>query len=173
MRALSNKQIKFLELYYRSGNAAQSAVQAGYSSKGARVSGHRVLQREDAKEWLKKCAEGTLDTDDEPVVTMAIPPFTSATEYQPRNLMGKHERMDILADLARGAYNASNRDRLTALDMLAKMHGDYAAVKVDNRLEVEVHYPAKQLPVDVTDEIIDVPLTPFPDFSNAEMEADE
>ena len=56
-KKLTVKQRKFCEFYAQSGNATESAVSAGYSTKTARSQGQRMLTNVDIQNYLKKLSE--------------------------------------------------------------------------------------------------------------------
>ena len=65
---INSRQLAFINEYVKTLNATQSAIKAGYSEKGARVQGHRLLNtphiRERIDEELKMRAdECKVDTD--------------------------------------------------------------------------------------------------------------
>lgn len=54
MTKLSVKQQKFADLYIETGNATQSAIDAGYAKKSARSVGSENLTKPDIKEYIDK-----------------------------------------------------------------------------------------------------------------------
>lgn len=54
MGKLNYKQKKFVDYYCQTGNAAQSAIMAGYSEKTARSQGQRMLTKVDVKHAIEK-----------------------------------------------------------------------------------------------------------------------
>lgn len=54
---LTAKKRRFCEEYRKDHNAAAAAVRAGYSSKGARQTGHRLLEDPEVQAHLKKLLE--------------------------------------------------------------------------------------------------------------------
>lgn len=69
-----------------------------------------------------------------------------------KDILTKHERMEIATAIARGSMRVagdeevypSDADRLRALDYLSKLDGDYAAIKVEEKVtfskSVKVRY---------------------------------
>jgi len=53
-RPLNNRELKFIDLYLRNGNAYQAAVQAGYSKRGAARQSYELLQRPAVKAEIER-----------------------------------------------------------------------------------------------------------------------
>lgn len=60
-KSLTLRQDKFIFEYAKDGNAAQAAIRAGYSLKGAKVAGHRLLTNANLKQRLNLAARTGLD----------------------------------------------------------------------------------------------------------------
>lgn len=56
-KKLTVKQKKFCQYYAQSGNATESAIKAGYSTKTARSQGQENLTKPDIQNYLKKLSE--------------------------------------------------------------------------------------------------------------------
>ena len=104
---LNARQKKFAE----SGNAAESAVKAGYSAKYANTNASKLLQNTTIANYIKELSEKLKD----------------------ERIMTAKDRQVLLSDIARDDENEPN-DRIKAVDTLNKMTGEYT-VKVDAKVE--------------------------------------
>ncbi|BAX71273.1 prophage Lp2 protein 34 [Leuconostoc suionicum] len=52
---LTPKQKKFADEYIKTGNATQSAIEAGYSKKYANTNAPKLLQNTTLKQYIEKC----------------------------------------------------------------------------------------------------------------------
>lgn len=108
---LNARQRKFAEYYAQSGNAAESAVKAGYSAKYANTNVSKLLQNTTIANYIKELSEKLKD----------------------ERIMTAKDRQVLLSDIARDDENEPN-DRIKAVDTLNKMTGEYT-VKVDAKVE--------------------------------------
>ena len=108
---LNARQRKFAEYYTQSGNAAESAVKAGYSAKYANTNVSKLLQNTTIANYIKELSEKLKD----------------------ERIMTAKDRQVLLSDIARDDENEPN-DRIKAVDTLNKMTGEYT-VKVDAKVE--------------------------------------
>lgn len=108
---LNVRQKKFAEYYAQSGNAAESAVKAGYSAKYANTNASKLLQNTTIANYNKELSEKLKDG----------------------RIMTAKDRQVLLSDIARDDENEPN-DRIKAVDTLNKMTGEYT-VKVDAKVE--------------------------------------
>lgn len=108
---LNARQKKFAEYYAQSGNAAESAVKAGYSAKYANTNASKLLQNTTIANYIKELSEKLKD----------------------ERIMIAKDRQVLLSDIARDDENEPN-DRIKAVDTLNKMTGEYT-VKVDAKVE--------------------------------------
>lgn len=91
---MNEKQTAFANHYVQTWNATQSAILAGYSEHSARSIGHELLTRPDISAFIK----------------------VSVDELA----MSAEECLIALSDLSRSADR--DRDKLTALALIAKVH---------------------------------------------------
>ncbi|MEI7486293.1 MAG: terminase small subunit [Chryseobacterium sp.] len=56
------RQDLFIQEYSKTGNATQSAIRAGYSPNGARVTGHRLVTNTNIQQRIKELGYTGLDT---------------------------------------------------------------------------------------------------------------
>lgn len=108
---MNERQKRFAEYYAQSGNAAQSAVKAGYSEKYAGQNADKLLKNTNIAEYIKQLAEKAQDS----------------------RIMTAKERQALLSDIAKDDDNALS-DRIKAVDTLNKMTGEYT-VKVDTTVK--------------------------------------
>ena len=108
---LNARQRKFAEYYAQSGNAAESAVKAGYSAKYANTNASKLLQNTTIANYIKELSEKLKDD----------------------RIMTAKDRHVLLSDIARDDENEPN-DRIKAVDTLNKMTGEYT-VKVNAKVE--------------------------------------
>lgn len=108
---MNERQRKFSEYYAQSGNAAQSAIKAGYSEKYAGQNADKLLKNTNIAEYIKQLAEKAQDD----------------------RIMTAKERQALLSDIAKNSDNTAS-DRIKAVDTLNKMTGEYT-VKVDTTVK--------------------------------------
>lgn len=113
---MTERQKKFAEYYAQCGNAAQSAIQAGYSKKYANTNASKLLQNTTITEYIKQLTE----------------------DAQTARIMTASERQAILSDMAKNGKN-SPADRIRAIDTLNKMTGEYTQkVSIDGDVGVKI-----------------------------------
>lgn len=113
---MNERQRKFAEYYAQSGNAARSAVKAGYSDKYAGQNADKLLKNTNIAEYIKQLSE----------------------KAQDKRILTAKERQELLSGIAKDADNAAS-DRIKAVDTLNKMTGEYvtkvqAEVKTSEKL---------------------------------------
>lgn len=108
---MNERQKKFAEYYAQSGNAARSAVKAGYSEKYAAQNADKLLKNTNISEYIKQLSE----------------------KAQDERIMTAKARQALLSDIAKNDDNAPS-DRIKAVDTLNKMTGEYT-VKVDTTIK--------------------------------------
>lgn len=108
---MNERQRKFAEYYAQSGNAAQSAVRAGYSEKYAGQNADKLLKNTNIAGYIKQLVE----------------------KVQDERIMTAKARQALLSDIANDSDNAPS-DRIKAVDTLNKMTGEYT-VKVDTTVK--------------------------------------
>jgi phage terminase small subunit len=113
---VTERQKKFAEYYAQCGNAAQSAIQAGYSKKYANTNASKLLQNTTITEYIKQLTE----------------------DAQTARIMTARERQAILSDIAKNKQNELS-DRIRAIDTLNKMTGEYTQkVSIDGDVGVKI-----------------------------------
>lgn len=99
---LNARQKKFAEFYAQSGNAARSAIKAGYSEKYAGQNADKLLKNTNVAEYIKQLSEVEQD----------------------KRIMTAKERQALLSDIAKDDTKCTS-DRIKAVDTLNKMTGEY------------------------------------------------
>lgn len=113
---MTERQKKFAEYYAQCGNAAQSAIQAGYSKKYANTNASKLLQNTTITEYIKQLTE----------------------DAQTARIMTARERQALLSDIAKDGKN-DPADRIRAVDTLNKMTGEYTQkVSIDGDVGVKI-----------------------------------
>ena len=118
---VTERQKKFAEYYAQCGNAAQSAIRAGYSKKYANTNASKLLQNTTITEYIKQLTE----------------------DAQTARIMTARERQAILSDIAKNKQNELS-DRIRAIDTLNKMTGEYVT-KVQGNINADVNNPFSKL----------------------------
>lgn len=117
---LNERQKKFAEYYAQCGNAAESALKAGYSESYATHRTDEMLRNVEIAEYIKELTEKAQDA----------------------RIMTAKERQITLSDMAKDAENAPT-DRIKAIDVLNKMTGEYLVkveAEVDTSITVSIDY---------------------------------
>lgn len=118
---MTERQKKFAEYYAQCGNAAQSAIQAGYSEKYAGQNADKLLKNTNIADYIRELTE----------------------DAQTARIMTAIERQAILSDMAKDAQNELS-DRIRAIDTLNKMTGEYVT-KVQGNINADVNNPFSKL----------------------------
>lgn len=113
---VTERQKKFAEYYAQCGNAAQSAIQAGYSKKYANTNASKLLQNTTITEYIKQLTE----------------------DAQTARIMTACERQALLSDIAKDKQNELS-DTIRAIDTLNKMTGEYTQkISIDGDVGVKI-----------------------------------
>lgn len=126
MKKLTIKQKKFADEYIKTGNATQSAINAGYSEKTARKIGSENLTKPDIKAYID---ERMKKLEEE-----AIADQTEVLKYLTRVLRDE-EREDVLVNVGNfeqkiQSMKVSTKDKIKAAELLGKRYGSWTD-KVD------------------------------------------
>lgn len=113
MNELNTRQRKFAEYYAQCGNATESAIKAGYSTKYANTNASKLLQNTTIAHYIREISEKLKD----------------------ERIMCAKDRQVTLSDIAR-SKDEETSDRIRAIDTLNKMTGEYT-LKVDANVGVE------------------------------------
>lgn len=113
---MTERQKKFAEYYAQCGNAAQSAIQAGYSEKYAGQNADKLLKNTNIADYIRTLTE----------------------DAQTARIMTARERQATLSDIAKDKQNELS-DRIRAIDTLNKMTGEYTQkVSIDGDVGVKI-----------------------------------
>lgn len=112
---MNARQKKFAEYYAQSGNAADSAIKAGYSAKFVNTNATKLLQNTTISAYIRELTEQAKD----------------------ERIMTARDRQVLLSDIARSG--AEDADRIRAVDTLNKMTGEYLSrVELTGGLKTEL-----------------------------------
>lgn len=131
MKKLTIKQKKFADEYIKTGNATQSAINAGYSKKTARFTGAENLTKPNIKTYID---ERMKKLEEE-----AIADQSEILKYLTR-IIRDEEREEVLVNVGnfeqeRQEIKISAKDKIKAAELLGKRYGSWTD-KVDMTLEV-------------------------------------
>ena len=126
MTKLNLRQSKFVDEYIISGNATQSAKNAGYSEKTAKSQGQRLLTNVDVSRAIKERTEALFD-EKAMTVKEALALSASIARGEPQRSYFKE--VDKLTDEVtvenERHYTPSVEDRQRSLDHILKVNGAY------------------------------------------------
>lgn len=119
MSKLTIKQKKFADEYIATGNATQSAINAGYSKNSAGVMGAENLTKPNIKSYIDQRLQ---ELDDQ-----AIAKQEEVLKYLTSIMRGEHTE-ETLRGIGEGAQTiddiqVSAKDRLKAAELLGKRYG--------------------------------------------------
>lgn len=122
---MTSRQIRFCFAYASSGNATQSAIEAGYSERTARSQGQRLLTNVDIQSFLQQLAKEReskkiADAEEmQEVLTSII-----RQELEEENLVVEGCG-DGISEAVIKKKKSSHKDVISAIDKLARMQGAY------------------------------------------------
>lgn len=122
---MTSRQIRFCFAYASSGNATQSAIEAGYSERTARSQGQRLLTNVDIKNFLQQLSKEReskkiADAEEmQEVLTSII-----RQELEEENLVVEGCG-DGVSEAVIKKKKSSHKDVISAIDKLARMQGAY------------------------------------------------
>lgn len=145
---MNPKQQKFVDEYLIDRNATQAAIRAGYSRKGARVQGQRLLKRPDVAAAV---AEVTAQQHERDVnkADLAIGNFVEAASFHPKLICDEDGKLlpmhqwppEAVAGIAGFKVTTNSdgdivtdvrfTDRLRATESLAKIFGPQVAERIE------------------------------------------
>lgn len=133
---MTAKQKRFCEEFVKTGNATQSAINAGYSEKTANEQGARLLTKVSIKSYIRSLQdeiknENILDATKMQEVLTSIILQESEEEVIVVEGCG-----DGMSEAVTKTKTASNTDRIKAIQLLARMQG-----ALDNTATVNVVLP--------------------------------
>lgn len=128
---MTERQKKFAEYYVQSGNAAQSAIKAGYSDSYATHRTDEMLRNVEIAEYIKELSQ----------------------KAQNERILTAKDRQEMLSDIAKDKKNSPS-DRIRAVDTLNKMTGEYTT-KIQADMNANVNNPFAALSTDELKKLID------------------
>ena len=123
---MTARQIQFCLAYAGSGNATQSAIEAGYSEKTAKSQGQRLLTNVDVQNYLKELKEQNASTkiadarEMQEVLTSII-----RQEMEEENIVVEGCG-DGVSEAVIKKKKSSHKDVLKAIDLLGRMQGAFS-----------------------------------------------
>lgn len=126
MKKLTIKQKKFADEYIKTGNATQSAINAGYSKKTCYSIGNENLKKPEIKNYIE---ERLNELEEE-----AIADQTEVLKFLTR-IMRDEEKEEVLVNVGNfeqevQEVKVSAKDRIKAAELLGKRYGSWTD-KVD------------------------------------------
>ena len=133
---MTAKQKRFCEEFVKTGNATQSAINAGYSEKTANEQGARLLTKVSIKSYIRSLQDEIKNEN--------ILDATKMQEVLTSIILQKSEEEVIVVEGSGAGVSeavtktktASNADRIKAIQLLARMQG-----ALDNTATVNVVLP--------------------------------
>jgi len=122
---MTARQIQFCLAYAGSGNATQSAIDAGYSEKSAYSCGQRMLKNAEVQNYLKELQEQNASTkiadakEMQEVLTSII-----RQEMEEENIVVEGCG-DGVSEAVIKKKKSSHKDVLKAIDLLGRMQGAF------------------------------------------------
>lgn len=122
---MTARQISFCLAYAGSGNATQSAIEAGYSEKTAKSQGQRLLTNVDVQNYLKELKEQNASNkiadakEMQEVLTSII-----RQEMEEENIVVEGCG-DGVSEAVIKKKKSSHKDVLKAIDLLGRMQGAF------------------------------------------------
>lgn len=148
------KQKKFADEYIKTGNATQSAINAGYSKKTARVTGAENLTKPNIKAYIdKKLSE--LESE-------SIAESKEVLQYLTSVLRGEtHDEVYYKTEFggeALGKVQVQNKDRLKAAELLMRRFGLNASDLEKEKQEVQIQKTKTEIEImkGISEEIEDL-----------------
>lgn len=115
---MTEKQKRFCDFYIETGNATQSAIKAGYSSKYANTNASKLLQNTTIKSYIdKRLAEMKNERTADAQEVLEYLTAVMRGEYKEETIIGLGEGEQTIVDIDVGA-----KDRLKAAELLGKRH---------------------------------------------------
>ena len=122
---MTSRQIRFCFAYASSGNATQSAIEAGYSERTARSQGQRLLTNVDIKNFLQQLSkerESKKIADAEEMQEVLTSIIRQELEEEVIVVEGCGEG---ISEGVKKTKKSSHKEVISAIDKLARMQGAY------------------------------------------------
>lgn len=114
---LTPKQKKFADEYIKTGNATQSAIEAGYSKKYANTNAPKLLQNTTLKQYIEKCMAE--------IASNRIMSYTEAVELLTSIARGEEKETVVVAtpvSVEKVEKEADLKTRISALKEILKRY---------------------------------------------------
>lgn len=114
---LTPKQKKFADEYIKTGNATQSAIEAGYSKKYANTNAPKLLQNTTLKQYIEKCMAE--------IASKRIMSYTEAVELLTSIARGEEKETVVVAtpvSVEKVEKEADLKTRISALKEILKRY---------------------------------------------------
>ena len=125
---MTARQKRFCEEFVKTGNATQSAKDAGYSEKTAYSTGQRMLKNVEVQSYIHSLQDEIKNNNILDAIQMQ--------EVLTSIILKKSEEEVIVVEAVTKTKTASNQDRIRAIQLLARMQG-----VLDNTATVNVVLP--------------------------------
>ncbi|MDV8935942.1 terminase small subunit [Leuconostoc sp.] len=114
---LTPKQKKFADEYIKTGNATQSAIEAGYSKKYANTNAPKLLQNTTLKQYIEKCMDE--------IASNRVMSYTEAVELLTSIARGEEKETVVVAtpvSVEKVEKEADLKTRISALKEILKRY---------------------------------------------------
>lgn len=114
---LTPKQKKFVDEYIKTGNATQSAIEAGYSKKYANTNAPKLLQNTTLKQYIEKCMAE--------IASNRVMSYTEAVELLTSIARGEEKETVVVAtpvSVEKVEKEADLKTRISALKEILKRY---------------------------------------------------
>lgn len=114
---LTPKQRKFADEYIKTGNATQSAIEAGYSKKYANTNAPKLLQNTTLKQYIEKCMAE--------IASKRVMSYTEAVELLTSIARGEEKETVVVAtpvSVEKVEKEADLKTRISALKEILKRY---------------------------------------------------
>ena len=114
---LTPKQKKFADEYIKTGNATQSAIEAGYSTKYANTNAPKLLQNTTLKRYIEKCMAD--------IASKRVMSYTEAVELLTSIARGEEKETVVVAtpvSVEKVEKEADLKTRISALKEILKRY---------------------------------------------------
>ncbi|MCH3952006.1 terminase small subunit [Leuconostoc mesenteroides] len=114
---LTPKQKKFADEYIKTGNATQSAIEAGYSKKYANTNAPKLLQNTTLKQYIEKCMAE--------IASNSVMSYTEAVELLTSIARGEEKETVVVAtpvSVEKVEKEADLKTRISALKEILKRY---------------------------------------------------
>lgn len=133
---MTARQERFCEEFIASGNATQSAINAGYSDKNAKTQGARLLMLDKVKQRIRELQTEVKNDKILNAIQMQEVLTSIILQESEEEVIVVEGCGDGMSEAVTKTKTASNQDRIRAIQLLARMQG-----ALDNTATVNVVLP--------------------------------